>query len=150
MRATGERGSSIIESLAAMAVILVGILGLAVLTGALVRSNRKSDQIGLAAFAAGEKMERLLADAPLNLDGDLSIGSHPPDQSNSARYEALDANGAVVASSAPAGASGAVLLRRWLVSSESSPRCLRRVDVKVWSSSAIVRLAEATSYANCP
>ena len=59
MRKISNTGFTVIELLAALLILMIGVLGLAVLTSVAVQGNDLSDEVSIAAILAREKLEEL-------------------------------------------------------------------------------------------
>lgn len=143
------RGSSVIESLWAVLIIGSAVLGLALLIGGIIHGNHHIDRLALAVVASNAQSEQLIAAAPLDPSGLLTVGAHPPSDVNGLRYQALDAAANVTASSVAAPAA-AELLRRWDVFDATTTRCLRRVRVSVKSADGANEITSSEFYVSCP
>jgi hypothetical protein len=145
----GAAGSSVLEALWVTSMMSVGILGLAALTGGLVRGGQRSETLAAASAAAEAEIERLVAAGPFDPEGGLAPGPHPADAAGEPRYQALDRFGAVVAPAVAIGSGAGTLLRRSEVSDATTTRCLRRVRVAVADAATGSEITAIESYVNC-
>ncbi len=137
MRKYRQRGFTLIETMFAMVVLAVGVLGVAALFGIAVGGNKGQGEIGTRTVEyCQDKMEQLMALTYLdagtdtttypskptggpglggNMGPNTTIGSVPPAAPVSQFVDYLDANGNLLTSS-----TGAFYTRQWMIQTDST------------------------------
>lgn len=117
LRIAGVGGYTLHETLIAMALISLGVLGLAMNTNGVIRGNHRSDTLTVATNLAQDKMEELKARAALtNLNNCAGPGTAP---------EPADLK--ITASGVP----GGIYDRCWVIQDSTLGTRLKQIDVTV-------------------
>ncbi len=130
-RSRGERGFSLLEVLASIAVFAVAAAALATATIGTLKANTSSRDTSAAAALAQDKVERLRALDPAGNPADLRAGTHN-DPLNPMT---------------PLGEAGGHFNRSWTITSHSPQQGLAEVVVTVtWSRAGVSRSVSSVTY----
>jgi hypothetical protein len=148
---TSEAGVSLIETMIALAILLVVSIGiLAMISLSITTTENQGHLAARTAEYAQDKMEQLLALSFNDIQSDLTVASLSPSTSGGVGLTAggsitygspsgsyvdyLDSNGNPLGggSTAP---SGWYYVRMWKITDQSTT--LKEIDVKVWARSAV-------------
>ena len=129
-RGAAQRGISLIEVMAGMALFLVVGAGLAVTTAGTIKANATSNRITAAGALVQDKMEQLRSLDPTSNPADLASGAH---------VDGLNPMNA-------GGAKGGIFRRSWTVQANTPVIGVSEVAVTVAWNEASARSVEGVTY----